>query len=166
MTDGPGTTSRRLLPLPRRHPTRDRRCLGQPLGMRLAGANWLSSRFTFVFWSIPDGEAPRQDRVAGRSVGGGARYNTPGGSPPEAPIMNDCNETVNVSTTGPGSPGPPCDSFFQSSARKASALTGKFACRQKNRCPANQPFRAREHCANSWAAPSGTSGRLGRPRVP
>jgi hypothetical protein len=40
--------------------------------MRLAGANWLSSRFTFVIWSILGGEAPRRDRVTGGSGGGDA----------------------------------------------------------------------------------------------
>lgn len=71
-------------------------------------------------------DEPRQDRIAGGPAGDGA-HTAPGGSPSEVSIMNDRNETVNVSNPVPGTLSESVlQPFHRSSAEKAFGLTGKM----------------------------------------
>ena len=65
--------------------------------MRLVGANWLSSRFTFVVCRPPMATCRGEIELQGIGRRQRSSYRAPGGLPTEVSIMNDCNETVNNS---------------------------------------------------------------------
>ena len=65
--------------------------------MRLVGANWLSSRFTFVVCRPPMATCHGEIELQGIGRRQRSSYRAPGGLPTEVSIMNDCNETVNNS---------------------------------------------------------------------
>ena len=124
----PNTTRRPPSPLPRRPQTRGRRCLGQPLGMRLVGANWLSSRFTFVVCRPPTATCRGEIELQGIGRRQRRSCRTPGGRPTEVSIMNDRNETVNNSHCAGFAKLRPATLLvvLHSSAVGARALTGKL----------------------------------------
>jgi len=126
MLGEPGTTRRQLSPPPRRRQTRDRRCLGQLHDMRLVGANWRSSGFTFVIWSILRRTCRDKIELQGARPAVALKRHARG-SPSEISIMNDRNETVNDSTPAQRPLlGAALQPFHRSSAEKAFGLTGKF----------------------------------------